>query len=390
MKRYCLVAYLILGLLIISINVRASAVITPPSIVVFYEPSINKIYSFGLTNKGDSTLDFDIYVDGDLMDYINVNMQNITLQPKEGVAVVYELNLPESGLKPGSHLNFIKAKERLQESVSGRGVQAVPEVAFTIEVLVPYPGDYLEAAINTPDSVQGGKDIDVHLQLSNMGTNDLNNIKSKVEFLSLENNKSMGVLKLDSVDIKSKETRNLIGYSSTKNWNLGAYSAVATINYGANEIKLSKPFNVGDIEMEIVGLNTTRYEQDSLNRIGVIVGSKWNQIINNIYVTVSLTDQNGRQIEARSQSLDIGPLGVTEVPVFIDTSGFQAGFYKMNTKLFYFDKNKEKIFDIEIYKTWYKSLIRIESILIIIILILLVIFVFNYIKSHRIPKKKKK
>ena len=320
MKRYCLVAYLILGLLIISINVRASAVITPPSIVVFYEPSINKIYSFGLTNKGDSTLDFDIYVDGDLMDYINVNMQNITLQPKEGVAVVYELNLPESGLKPGSHLNFIKAKERLQESVSGRGVQAVPEVAFTIEVLVPYPGDYLEAAINTPDSVQGGKDIDVHLQLSNMGTNDLNNIKSKVEFLSLENNKSMGVLKLDSVDIKSKETRNLIGYSSTKNWNLGAYSAVATINYGANEIKLSKPFNVGDIEMEIVGLNTTRYEQDSLNRIGVIVGSKWNQIINNIYVTVSLTDQNGRQIEARSQSLDIGPLGVTEVPVFIDTS----------------------------------------------------------------------
>ena len=382
--------FLILGLLFISINVKASAVITPPSLVIFHEPSLNKIYSFGLTNKGDSILDLDISVDGDLKDYINVNMQNITLQPKEGVAVVYELNLPETGLKPGSHLNFIKAKERVQESVSGRGVQAVPEVAFTIEVLVPYPGDYLEAAINTPDSVQVGDDIDVHLQLNNMGTNDLNNVKTRVEFLNLENNKSMGVLNLDNVDIKSKETMNLIGYYPTKNWNLGAYNTVATISYGTNEIKLSKQFNVGDIEMEIVGLNTTRYEQDSLNKIGVIVASKWNQIINNIYVTVSLTDQNGRKIEARSQSLDIGPWGVTEVPVFIDTSGFKAGFYKMNTKLFYFDKNKEKIFDIEIYKTWYKSLIRIESLLIIIILILLVIFVFNYIKSHRISKKKKK
>src|SRR3989338_4674231 len=110
MKRYYFVAFLILGLLFISINVKASAVITPPSLVIFYEPSLDKIYSFGLTNKGDSTLPLDISVDGDLKDYINVNMQNITLQPKEGVAVVYELRFPDSNLKPGSHLNFIKAK----------------------------------------------------------------------------------------------------------------------------------------------------------------------------------------------------------------------------------------------------------------------------------------
>src|SRR3989344_3933533 len=99
MRKYYFVTYLILGLLFISIYVNASVVITPPSLVIFYEPSLNKIYSFGLTNKGDSILDLDISVDGDLKDYINVNMQNITLQLKEGLAVVYELNLPETGLK---------------------------------------------------------------------------------------------------------------------------------------------------------------------------------------------------------------------------------------------------------------------------------------------------
>ena len=368
-------------------NVNAEPIITPPALILFYGTELNGTYSFGLGNTGNENLKLDVYADGELKEYINLYVTNVSLGPKEWKSVVFDLNIPVN-LSPGPHVTYIKSKEHIEESDSG-GIVAISEIAFTIEVKVPYPGNYLEIVLNTQDSVQAGSNIKVNLDFRNLGTNDLNNVETKVEFLDIGNNKSMGVLNFEKFNIKTTNTHHLSESYSTKGWGLGNYNAKGTIKYAGETKEVSKPFNVGDIKMDILGLNSTRYASGSINKIGIIVSSKWNRIINNVYVQIELTLKDGRKVEAKSQNIDIGSWGVAEIPVFLDMTDLEPGTYKLSTKLFYFDKTAERDFDIEVYRVWYKGLLKVEFLLVLIILILLALFVRNYLRTKKITTKKK-
>ena len=93
------------------------------------------------------------------------------------------------------------------------------------------------------------------------------NVKNNVEFFDLKDNKSMGVLTLDPFDIVSTDSKSIYSSYPVKNWNLGVYNAIATLEYAGKTTHASKSFTVGDIKMEIFGLNQTKYEKGKINKV---------------------------------------------------------------------------------------------------------------------------
>jgi len=365
----------------------ASPVITPPQITVFFEPNSVKEYSVGVSNQDEEIKYLTVSKDGELTKYIELLETNFTLNPKGDTGVNFLLKLPDK-LEPGTHTGYVKIKESMPEELRGRGVVAIPEVAFTINVIVPYPGDYLELYFNTEDNVQAGTEVKVNLFVKNLGTNDEYNVKNNVEFFDLKDNKSMGVLTLDPFDIVSTDSKSIYASYLVKNWNLGVYNAVATLYYAEKTTQASKTFTVGDIKMEILGLNQTQYEKGKINKVGVISQSKWNQIINNVYSIVALNDQNGKKIEARSANTDFGPWDKKEIPVFLDLKDVDEGLYNLDVEVFYMNKSEKKSFEIKVSRSWINTILSTQGILILIIIILVAILIYNHIKSKKKLKKK--
>jgi len=383
------VVLLISFLLLININfVLGSVAITPPKTNLYFEPNLNKALSFGVINRIDQSLNIDVLVEGDISNYVTIKTPNITIGPRESKGVEFELSLPND-LKPGTHIEYIIVRELPNKPLTGT-ISTYQETAFTLNVIVPYPGDYLEIELDSDEGVQQGNDVSVTLLYNNLGINDLLGIKTNVEFFELNGSKKIGFLNFKDFDLKSLEQSRIMEYQSTKDWNLGFYQAIAKVNYAGKSINATKNFKVGDIKVEIVGLNKTRYESGKINRIEVIAASKWNQLIGNIYVTVSLVDNNGRKLEARSATTEIGPWDKVPIPVFLDMTGLKEGTYDLTVDLSYMDKSDTKVFKIEIFKSLFSSIFRLETILIIVIVILAILLVFNYVKSRRNKKRDKK
>ena len=383
------VVLLISFLLLININfVLGSVAITPPKTNLYFEPNLNKALSFGVINRIDQSLNIDVLVEGDISNYVTIKTPNITIGPRESKGVEFELSLPND-LKPGTHIEYIIVRELPNKPLTGT-ISTYQETAFTLNVIVPYPGDYLEIELDSDEGVQQGNDVSVTLLYNNLGINYLLGIKTNVEFFELNGSKKIGFLNFKDFDLKSLEQSRIMEYQSTKDWNLGFYQAIAKVNYAGKSINATKNFKVGDIKVEIVGLNKTRYESGKINRIEVIAASKWNQLIGNIYVTVSLVDNNGRKLEARSATTEIGPWDKVPIPVFLDMTGLKEGTYDLTVDLSYMDKSDTKVFKIEIFKSLFSSIFRLETILIIVIVILAILLVFNYVKSRRNKKRDKK
>jgi len=386
MVKICLIIINVLLTLIgLELVVHASAVITPPEILVYFEPQYSKEYSFGVSNPEEKVMDLDIYANGDLSKYIQLLDQNVSLLPKHDMSVNFILTLPYQ-MEPGYHTAHINVKEKPPEKITG--LQGISEVAFTINVMAPYPGDYLELSLNTEDNVQTGTEVKVNLFVRNFGANDEYGVKSSVEFLDIKDNKSMGILNLEPFDIVSTDSKSIYSSYPVKNWNLGVYNAIATLEYAGKTTHASKSFTVGDIKMEIFGLNQTKYEKGKINKVGIITQSKWNQIINNVYAVVSLNDQRGKKIEARSANSDFGPWDKKEIPVFLDLKDVDVGLYNLNVEVFYMNKSEKKSFEIEVNKSWISTLVSTQAILILIIIILVGILIYNHLRSKKKPRKK--
>lgn len=367
-------------------NVWAEMVLTPPKISIFFEPSSTKTYSFAVLNRGEEDIDVDVLAEGELKEFVNIMGPNLTVPARGSQPVEFELQLPDD-FKPGPHTLLITVAERPGDMKRG-GIGTLSALSFFVDLRVPYPGDYLEIGLDTDNAVQQGSEVSVSVDLYNLGTNDLKDVAASVEFFDVSNNKSMGILDLGRIDIKSKERTALRSVYSTKGWQLGSYQAKATVKYSNKTLYGYKHFMVGDIKLEIVDLNATRYKYGQINKFDVGVQSKWNLVIEDVYLVVSTKNSNGVKAESKSAITKINAWEKTYIPVFLDTSSFEVGVYELNTTLYYLNKRVTKTFDIEIYKSFFDDFLGLQGILIIIILVLVVLLIINFTRGRRRIKVK--
>ena len=143
-------------------------------------------------------------------------------------------------------------------------------------------------------------------------------------------------------------------------------------NEHGNEKEVTASFNVGDVLIEIINLETNKFSPGEIAKFTLEVESKWNKQIDDVYAVIEVFDLDGNSMgSAESKKISVSEWGKEKIDIFWDSTGITPGMYEVKAILYYADKTSEKTFDIEVKKKGYVKIIVVVGAVILLIMYLI-------------------
>lgn len=284
---------------------------------------------------GDSDLNqlISISVSGDLSQYVNVSATSFVGTGELKV----KLKLPKSIDKPGKHRILIGATENFvsegKEMFGGASSVLVP-----IDIIVPYPGRYLEAEFNIFNANEN-EDIPYNLIINNLGVQDVNFSYEVAIFSNVSTSPLISFGNLSYLE----STQGILISDFIKNSSLkpGNYMGFAKINYGS-EINLNSSFRIGTFIINITDYDY-QFIAGKINPFSIHTSSLWNSKINEVYMEVSVVAPEIIKDYFKSSSYSFEPLEEKNLTGYIDATNISVGRYVGNILLNYDGKSTSKL-----------------------------------------------
>ncbi len=380
MKRGALFMLAALALASILFFDNASALsIVPSSVIYDFEPNLNKT----LILKVRGTNDVDLYVKGDLKEYVKIDRTSLDCPCKYSPFTV-EINLPEELEVPGTYDTRVGAIEKIPPGTEGIGGRVAME--FVLLVKVPYPGRY--AVINMQaDSVQVGEPVRFSMKIESRGTENISGTV-KLEVFDSNGNK-VATMYSDEKFIESKKSADVSLVWNTAGAKEGIYTAKATFDYGGDRpATTQEDFRVGDILIRILDVLNNETVQGDISKFVIRVESFWNAVIKDVYATMVVT-KDGRTIgESQSSNVDVQPWSIRDISLFWDTGDTEPGTYDAAITVHYQNKTAEKAIQTTIVpEIGIGYLILIAAVIIIAALVVALALYYRYRMKKRKEKK---
>ncbi len=338
----------------------------------FFEPNLEKEYRFHTFNSNSSE-GITPYLKGDLAEYANLSTKFI--QGKGYFEV--KLKLPDYIEKPGNHtikVGVIEAKDLSTGQVGG-----ISAIEGRIEIIVPYPGVYLESDFFVSD-INEGEEAKYEISLNNLGTKDIN-VKPTISIFENSSSNKIDSIELDELFISSKNQSALSVKIESKNYKPGKYFATLNLEYSEKIDKIQKDFRVGEFLVDITDYSY-QFEQDGIKPFVIEVESKWNTRINNLYAEVFITDEGKRVGSFQTASTDLNPWGKKNLTGYFDTLSLVPKRYTASITLFYDNEKVNKLVAIYIISPHKEDIIY--YVFMLVLLIALVSIVFLIVKNKRL------
>ncbi len=372
--------YLIfLFILIYSFSVNA-IIISPTERNYDFQPGYNYSFSFVIGgNKGSEPIKVESYAKGDLAQYVVMHQKEGNILPGQWTEFTGNIVLPEK-LKPGYHDNRVGVVEI---GAKKTGFAAIVGVEMILGVRVPYPGRYIENALEVND-IMVNETANFILTFHNYGSENLSDVKSNIEIFGIDG-ENIDKFDVESFDIISGDTKKIEVKWSTIGRKIGIYKAVLNSDYGGDEIAVSeKIFRIGDILIEIVSLNNTKIIKGKINRVLINTRSFWNTRIDNVYGMLEINTPNGL-MQIKSETVSYTPWQNLDLQVYVDGNKIDIGDYNTKAIVFYANRTTEKQFTLNVVENKLDNLFNVRNLLILIVIILIIIMIFNF---RRFMKKK--
>ena len=379
---------LLLTLLLVSSNVFALG-ISPGRIVIDFEPNLQKTLTYDVINNGGSAIDVEMYVKGDLAQYITLSQNASTLSPGERKTFTYTVSLPGRIDVPGMHDNRIGAVESIPTTTSTGGAQVSARVAVEsqIQIKVPYEGLYSTVSLKAPESVKTGEPVNFEVDVDNVGTIDFT-ATGKIDIFSATDNTMIATVATSTLSIPHTTSGKLTATWDTKNVQPGPYKAVATVFFGGLNQTSVASFNVGGLIVKILDISHGVIKKDAISKFTIKVESLWNEEIKGVYANLLFYAKTSQQIaNVKSDMVDITANGQAELNAFWDTTGLDAGKYNVKAVVNYANKTSETTFDVEIESGFG---IPVWVIIIIVVIAVAGVVVMLIIKSNTKSKHKRR
>ena len=308
--------------------------ISPSRIIVNFEPNLKQNLTFYIINNENKDMPVNIYVKGDLSDYIMLEKTQTFLNSYEPTqSFTCKLELPEKIDKPGTHdirIGVVEASP--PELEGGATVGAIAGVESQLWVMVPYPGYYAEVSLDVTD-VAIGEPVKFTISVSNLGTKNFT-AKGEIEIYDSWGNR------LTTVDagerhIKAGETGLLTVQWLAQDATAGKYTARAKVLYNGNTVVAEKEFKIGTLAINILDVPAVYIHSDQIAKFQIKVESLWNERIDNIYAELKIM-QNGAVLgRAKSETFSLGAWEIKTLDVFLDSTGIEPGTYDIEIILYY-------------------------------------------------------
>jgi len=335
---------LVLAMSILSADVRGIGV-TPGRKTIEFEPNLYEKITFTILNNDHKAFNALVYVEGDLKDYVVLEKNLVEFREEDNSKpFTYTVKLPEKMDEPGDHWAKIVIMELppglSEEEIKGQFVIATTAVIHQLLVKVPYPGKYAEIDLSIAEA-QPQETVNFFVKVYNIGTQDILRAKATIEIKG-PTNEVIGTAETEEVSIKSKERKDLAAYWKA-DVNPGVYHAVATLKYDGKIAKVEKNFYVGNLFIEIKDVTVKGFRLGGIAKFDILVESKWNRKIENVYAEMIITDARGDTIaDIKSASVDIEPLQQKTLHAYWDTEGVEKGVYDARLVLHYAGRTTEK------------------------------------------------
>ncbi|MEA3378983.1 MAG: hypothetical protein U9Q69_05105, partial [Nanoarchaeota archaeon] len=146
----------------------------------------------------------------------------------------------------------------------------------------------------------------------------------------------------DKISLESGK-RKLLQASWKADVNPGKYYAVATVTFDRESKNVDKVFSVGNMEIEVVKVETKNFKLGGVAKMEILLRSNWNEMIKDLYGELLIKDMEGDPVsDIKTASIDLLPHSEKPIIAYWETVGLREGQYSINLKLKFLDKVIEK------------------------------------------------
>lgn len=290
--------------------------------------------------------DIDVKVGGDLT-IDDVDLDITPLGNRFVVELTYVIpEVPGFGQK-GFYLLISEKRPELEASTIDARVQLKIPIRYT----VPYPDSYLELDdIFWDKQAFRGNDFYVLTKVKNIGQQDLIDYESYVVIFNGETEVDRFFVS-DLSPISAGTTKELVAmWTVPEDFDSGRYEIMSVVEYGSDEFNTQKYyFQVGDLDVNVVGVSTSAVEAGTVTAVDVTLESKWGEELDTVAV-ISLLDASGTVVgEFRSATVAVPIMGQEDVTVYVDATDLQEGIYTLQTYAEFADQKSEaKIYPLQL------------------------------------------
>ena len=355
--------------------------IGPPRINIDFIPGLEQTIEYTIFNNLDSSSRVDMYVKGDLSDYISLDKTSLTIGPNGKGDITATLKLPQQIDIPGNHEIKIGAIASPSNTPQGT-VGAKAAVESQLNIFVPYQGEFLVAYIEAT-SVETGETADFTIHLSNKGLENISSTTASIDIYFKD--QLIATVYTESKKLDSGTEDILSAKWPTAGASAGTYKAVAKLSYDNNTKEIETDFNVGSPLAEIMNITINKFSHGEIAKITVNAKSYWNKPLENVYATIDIFDNENKTIGSiKSSPGNIDSLSESQFELFWDTKNIEIGDYSAKATLNYLDKKAEQNFIISVSKDNTLIVVSITFIIAVLLFIL-----WKFLLSSAISGRKK-
>lgn len=368
--------------------------ITPGSNTLFYGNETKQGY-FKIVNNQNKDFLALLSVDGEFADCVDLSYDSIVFEgTKEFVYVDYNISFGSCDLKPGKHRSRIIVTEIPDYALVGLSdneVVSAVGVAHVVNVIVPYPGLYVEYGVDIYDD---NESVGFVVKVNNLGKLNLDNVYAEINIFNSKDEK-VGFVVTDSKSINSKNKRELVGVWD-ENVKLGDYRVEIILHVDNQTREFEKRFSVGNIKVDIKDIIVKDFTLGDIAEFDILLSNNWGGTVRDVYAVLNIAEIDGRLIgEVKTESVDIEPYGEVGLKGFWDTLGISEGDYELHLSVYSNEKIVGEMF-IDLQLTKSRLVVNLldddeefNPLFVILVFVLGLIFLVNFILFYVFLIRKK-
>ncbi len=308
---------------------------------IFFEPNLERTYSHFFTTNCGFTQDYESYVrmreasSPDLTKYVTISPSYFRDIPHQStIPFTVHLRLPDKIEEAGIH--EIRPGIRETETWGGGTIGSRTGSEARIIIIVLYKHKFARWWFETQNA-NVNETATFKVRVQNFGEPRIEKAQAEIKIYDIENN-FIKTIHTDSKSIDATEQVELYASFSTKGMLPAEYRAVAVLDYDGNITEKESSFLIGNLDVKILGY-TKEFFENSTQRMNILINSRWNNRIENLYADVNILDERNRIIEGysfRTPPDFLNAWASKEFTGYFDNFGLRKGNYSIDI-IVYFD-----------------------------------------------------
>lgn len=317
--------------------------VTPGRTTMNFKESLESEIKFTILNNEQKDLKLAIYATGDLADYIELPIKEVSLGPEESSRELsYKLKLPDKMEEPGLH----GAEIIIREITAGKeskeiSIGAMQAVITQLYVYVPYPGKYL--VISRVDIVERKSENRVlfFVPIINFGRENINSAKAEITVMNM-NSSIIDKVVTDEKPVPAGSRAELSSSMDYSKLSAGIYRVVVQLTYDGLTTTSENAFYTNDFLLIPLDISVRDFTLGDIARFNILIENIGNRDIKDAFSLMLLDSENNPIANIKSASADFKPYEKKEMLSYWDTTGVKEDEYTGKLVLKYEDRSDEK------------------------------------------------